>query len=325
MKPLVSVIVPCYNAEKTVGKSLECLVNQTLENMEIIAINDGSSDGTLAVLESFRDRYPERNIRVFSKENEGIAEARNFGLSKVEGTYFGFLDADDETEPGMFAEMAQAAEQTGAELVVSDFIWKSSRGERLQKEGPYETGPDMMVHLFAVLWNKLYRTDFIKSLDLAFPYGDRYEDACFLYRLTMHVKKIHFMNRAYVRYIQNETSITHTNNSQVKNMIDVFRIIVADYRDKGQFDFYRDALEYIHIRFFLGNSFLRSTQIADPEDRRDTILLGWNLLNETFPDWSKNPYLKTIGGNKNRYFRLVRRWNLFLFAAVFRRFLKPTV
>jgi hypothetical protein len=214
----------------------------------------------------------------------------------------------------MYQQMTAAADRTGADIVAADFYWKNSRGERLQKEGPYQTGPDMMVHLFAVLWNKIYRTAFVMGTDVRFPYGDRYEDACFLYRLTQHVRTISFVDRPFVHYYQNEASITHTNDQQVKNMVDVFRIIVADYREKGNFETYRDALEYIHIRFFLGNSFLRSARIADARDRRQTILLGWDQLNDTFPNWRRNPYLRSEGGLKNRYYRLVNRGNLMFFA-----------
>ena len=162
----VSVIVPCYNCEKTVERTLDSLRNQTLKDLEIIAINDGSEDNTLKVLQNYQQQYPELNLKIFSKENEGIAEARNFGLSRVSGEYFGFLDSDDYAEPGMFEDLYRKAASEHLELAVSDFWWENSRGRKLQKEGPYEIGPDMMVSLFAVLWNKLYQTSFISNIDI---------------------------------------------------------------------------------------------------------------------------------------------------------------
>ncbi len=316
----ISVIVPCYNCEKTVARTLDSLAAQTFRDIELIVINDGSTDGTPAVLEAWKKEHPDIDMKLFSKQNEGIAAARTFGVSKVTGRYFGFLDSDDYTVPEMFAELYELAERESLDVAVSDFVWVSSQGERTEKEGPYETGPDMLVHLFAVLWNKLYRTEFIRSLDIEFPYGDRYEDACYLYCMTPHVTKIGFTNRPYVHYVQQHTSITHTNNAQVKNMIHVFQIITDYYRSHGFYEEYRDALEYIHIRFFLGNNFLRSARIPDREDRRRTILLGWDQLNREFPDWHRNPYLKSEGGMKNRYYSIVRRWNIMFFAWMFRNF-----
>lgn len=325
MRPLVSVIVPCYNCAGTVERTLDSLAAQTLKNIELIVINDGSTDNTIDVLNAYKEAHPELLMNLYTKENEGIAEARNFGLRKVTGEYFGFLDSDDYNEPEMFSEMYRKAKEEDLELVVSDFWWENSKGQTLQKEGPYKPGPDMMVNLFAVLWNKLYKTDFIRALDIEFPYGDRYEDACFLYCLTSQLTSIGFVDKAYVHYVQNETSITHTNNEQVKNMIDVFQIILRYYRDHAKYNEYRDALEYIHVKFFLGNSFLRSASIPDKNDRRNTIMMGWDLLNKEFPQWHKNRYLKEKGGMKNRYFRTVRGWNIMLYAWLFRNFKKDNL
>lgn len=320
MRPTVSVIVPCFNASKTVERTLDSLIAQTLQNMEIIVVEDGSTDNTIEVLQAYKQAHPSFNIQIYQKENEGIAEARNFGLSKVTGEFIGFLDSDDYTTETMFEDLYQKAISEELDVVVSDFYWVNSKGKTIQKEGPYDIGPDMMVHLFAVLWNKIYRTDFIRQLDISFPYGNRYEDACFLYCLVPHIKKIGFLNQPYVHYVQQESSITHTNNAEVKNMIAVFQIILKYHKEHGFYPTYKDALEYIHIKFFLGNSFLRSAQIKDKEDRNRTIEMGWNLLNEEFPNWTKNPYLHSLGGLKNKYFSMVRSWNIKLFAWFFRHF-----
>ena len=316
----VSVIVPCYNCAKTVERTLDSLAAQTLAGIELIVINDGSKDNTLSVLEAWKNAHPDVDMKLYSKENEGIAATRTYGVERVNGKYFGFLDSDDYTMPEMFEELYDLAEKEGLDVAVSDFVWVNSQGERPEKEGPYNTGTDMMIHLFAVLWNKLYRTEFIRSLDIAFPHGDRYEDACYLYCMTPHVKKIGFTNKPYVRYVQQEGSITHTSNDQVKNMIHVFEIITEYFRSHGFLEEYHDALEYIHIRFFLGNNFLRSARIPDPEDRKNTIMLGWNQLNKEFPGWYKNPYLKSEGGMKNKYYSIVRGWNIMFFAWLFRNF-----
>ncbi len=325
MRPTVSVIVPCYNGEKTITRTLDSLVNQTLENMEIIVINDGSTDHSKQVIEEYIASHNDKNICLYTKENEGIATARNYALTKVHGEYFGFLDSDDYAEKEMFYDLYTLAKKDNLEVAVSDFYWEYGNEQRLEKEGPYLGGKDMMIHLFAVLWNKIYRTDWIHTLDISFPDGDRYEDACYLYCLSMHVKHIGFTNKPYVHYVQQKSSITHTNNDQVKNMIHVFQIILDYYQKHGLYEMYHDELEYIHIKFFLGNSFLRSARIKDAKDRRYTIELGWNLLNTEFPNWHDNPYLKSLGGLKNKYFQMVYSWNIYFFAWIFRHFKKDNV
>ena len=312
----LSVIVPCYNGEKFIGRFLESLVNQTLQDIEIIVINDGSTDNSQDIIDSYANKY--HNIKAYKIPNSGIADARNFGVSKVETPYFGFLDCDDYTDVTMFEKMYNKAIETNAQVVVSNFYWVKGKKKKLEKEGPYNTGKDMLIHLFAVLWNKIYDTEFVRSTNIRFPSGNRYEDAYFLYCLAPNIERLAFIDEAFVHYVQHENSITHNNNEEVKNMITIFDNILNYYAHTNRYDEYHDELEYLHIKFFLGNSFLRSARIDDKQDRDYTIQLGWNMLNDEFPDWHHNHYLKELPGLKNLYFRMVYDWNVMLFAYLFR-------
>ena len=312
----LSVIVPCYNGEKFIGRCLESLVNQTLQDIEIIVINDGSTDNSQDIIDSYANKY--HNIKAYKIPNSGIADARNFGVSKVETPYFGFLDCDDYTDVTMFEKMYNKAIETNAQVVVRNFYWVKGKKKKLEKEGPYNTGKDMLIHLFAVLWNKIYDTAFVRSTNIRFPSGNRYEDAYFLYCLTPNIERLAFVDEAFVHYVQHENSITHNNNEEVKNMITIFDNILNYYAHTNRYDEYHDELEYLHIKFFLGNSFLRSARIDDKQDRDYTIQLGWNMLNDEFPDWHHNHYLKELPGLKNLYFRMVYDWNVMLFAYLFR-------
>lgn len=312
----LSVIVPCYNGERFIGRCLESLVNQTLQDIEIIVINDGSTDNSQDIIDSYANKY--HNIKAYKIPNSGIADARNFGVSKVETPYFGFLDCDDYTDSTMFEKMYNKAIETNAQVVVSNFYWVKGKKKKLEKEGPYNTGKDMLIHLFAVLWNKIYDTEFVRSTNIRFPSGNRYEDAYFLYCLAPNIERLAFVDEAFVHYVQHENSITHNNNEEVKNMITIFDNILNYYAHTNRYDEYHDELEYLHIKFFLGNSFLRSARIDDKQDRDYTIQLGWNMLNDEFPDWHHNHYLKELPGLKNLYFRMVYDWNVMLFAYLFR-------
>lgn len=313
--PKVSVIVPVYNVEQYLERCLESLVNQTLEDIEIIIIDDSSPDNSHLIIEKYALKYPKK-IRAFLKENGGIADTRNFGLTKITGEYFGFLDSDDYCELDMFEKMYNKAKSNDSDIVVSNFTWVWDNKTALGLESSYKPGKDMIINLFAVLWNKIYKTEFIKEVGINFPKGLRYEDASFLYKLPHHVKKIDFIDESFVHYIQRDGSITHTHNSKVKDMIYVFTGILNYYKEQGIYSTYQSELEYLFIKFFLGNSYLRTIKIKNKKDRIKTLKLSWDILNNNFPNWRNNLYLKEIRSSKHTFFKLINKRTYFIFAKI---------
>ncbi len=312
----ITIIVPVYNVEKYLAATLESLVNQTYPHLQLMIINDGTQDNSQEIIDQYASKYD--FIKAYKKDNGGIADTRNFALERIETEYFGFLDSDDTADATMVEKMMAKALESDADIVVSNFNWVyDNKPTNVQKEGPYQPGKDMVVHLFATLWNKIYKTSFIKECQLTFPKGYRYEDACFLYCVAPLVKKLAFIDEAFVQYYQRQGSITHNNNQNVQHMIHVFEVIVQEYQQRGFYEDYYAELEYIHVKFFLGNSFLRSCEIQDKKVRKETIQMGWNLLNTSFPSWYKNKYLKSLPGLKHKYYRTVRKWNLGFYTWLF--------
>ncbi|MBE6107672.1 MAG: glycosyltransferase family 2 protein [Erysipelotrichaceae bacterium] len=313
----VSVIVPVWGVEKYLDKCLDSLVHQTIP-VKVIVVNDSSPDQSQLIIDRYKESYPDL-IDAYIKPNGGIADVRNYGLSKVNTPYFGFLDSDDYAEPDMFEKLLNAIEKEEADVAVSQFYWEySETNKTLGLDGPYEAGKQMMVSQMATLWNKLYRTDWIGTVPLQFPTGYRYEDAYFLYCLAPFVRKVVFVEEPFVHYVQREGSITHNHNEKVKDMVHVFESILDFYRKNNLYEQYKCELEYLFTKFFLGNSFLRSVQIKEKKLRDETLEMSYRVLFENFPEYMKNSYLKTLPGLKNRYFSLVRKWNYPLFAMVFR-------
>ena len=323
MKPLVSVIVPVYNVEKFLDKCLDSLVKQTLKEIEIIIVNDGSTDNSFEIINKYKNQYPEI-IRPFNKPNGGIADVRNFGLEHVTAPYFAFLDSDDYIEPDALKLMYNEAIRSDSDVVMSDFYWTYPDYEKLSTDGPYHTNKELLINMFATLWNKLYRTEFIQSIDVHFPTGYRYEDASFLYKIIPYIKTWSYINKPFVHYVQRDGSITHNHNEKVKDMIFVFKDLLDFYHQRNLYLDFRNELEYLFTRFFLGNSFLRSTQIRNNLDRKNTLKLSYDILNSTFPNWKKNNYLNN-SGLKNKYFKTVNNITYKLYAVIFYlyyRFLK---
>ena len=118
--PKVSVIVPFYNVEGYIEKCLETLVNQTLKEIEIILVNDGSTDRSIEIVKKFIKEYPEK-IVYLEKENGGLSDARNFGLKHAKGEYIAFVDSDDYIEIDMYENMYNLAEKENSDMVECNF------------------------------------------------------------------------------------------------------------------------------------------------------------------------------------------------------------
>lgn len=129
--PQVSVIIPAYNAEKYIEECVLSVLGQSYQNLEVIVVNDGSSDSTLSILLNMQKRFP--SMAVFSKDNEGVSAARNFGISKAHGKYVLLLDSDDAYLPDSVSLLVETAEQNKAQMVSFNFetlFPDGSMGER---------------------------------------------------------------------------------------------------------------------------------------------------------------------------------------------------
>lgn len=298
----LSIIVPVYNDEKNIKNCLNSLINQTTE-VDIIVVDDGSTDNTYSVVKDLASKNI--NIKYFAKENKGIACARNFGVDKVQTEYFGFLDSDDTCKNEMAEKMLYEIEKQNADICFSNFTWVYENGKRKEsKDVFYLDKKDIFSKMFATLWNKIYRTSWFKETNIKFPDGYRYEDASVLYRLVPHMDKVCYVDEVFVDYYQRKGSITHTFNVNINDMIYVFKGIIDYYKDKDLYDEYKDELEYVSTRFFLGNSYLRACRINDKNLRNETLEKGWNFLTNNFSSFKNNKYLD-LPGKKNTYFKQI--------------------
>ena len=313
----ITMIVPCYNDAQYIDKCLTSLLNQSSSDFVAIIIDDGSIDESSEIIQQFVSTDPDKFIYVY-KENGGIASVRNLGLSLVKTKYFGFIDSDDYLEETMIEQMINKMESDDFDVVVCKFKWifDDIKKNKITNDGPYTIGSDMLINLFATLWNKVYNTKFVKDLNIGFPDNYRYEDASFLYKITPHITKIGFVDEALVNYVQRDGSITHTHNSKVKDMIYVFEDILNYYKANNLYEEYKDELEFLFVKFFLGNSFLRTTKIKDKHDRELTLQLSWDILNNNFNNWKNNKYIKTKSF-RNVYYKSINKSNYKVFAKIF--------
>ena len=312
----VSIIVPFYNVENYIEKCLQSLVNQTLEDVEIILVNDGSQDGTEEIAKQFVEKYPNK-IMYLEKENGGLSDARNYAIPYAKGEYIAFLDSDDYVEANMYEEMYNKAKEENLDYVECDFLWEYPDKSLESKGKQYSNKKEMFIYTRVVAWNKLIKREIIQNNHLEFPKGYRYEDVEFFYKLLPLIHNYGIVEKPFIHYVQRENSISNVQNTRTKEIIDVLGHVIDYYKRNQLFDEYKEEIEYTYIRYILCSSMLRMVMIENRKERKEIINLAWKSLNTQFTNWKENIYLKEKG-LKNLYMKTVNNITLKMYTSLAR-------
>lgn len=206
----VSVIVPIYNAEKSIGKCIKSLQQQTLENIEIILVNDGSTDNSQAIIEGYAES--DARIRVLNKENGGVSSARNYGIVNSSSKYISFVDADDWCEKDMFESMYNIANDSLIDFVSLGYTIEDQNGKIIKVNKSDKTIQGFNKEKIAQVFlganlsysvGKLYNSNIIYVNKIRFDENISLgEDASFVYDYLLHIKSAAVMNRELYHYVQ---------------------------------------------------------------------------------------------------------------------------
>ena len=289
--PKVSVIVPIYNVEKYLEKCINSLLSQTLEDIQIILVNDGSKDNSGNIAKEYEQNNKDRVIYV-EKENGGLSDARNYGLKYATGDFIAFLDSDDYIEKNAYEEMYNKAIEENADYVECDFIWEFPNKIRVDKQYPYKNKKEMLSFVRVVAWNKLIKRQLITDNNLEFPKGLRYEDVEFTYKLIPFINKFTYVDKPFIHYVQREGSIANVQNERTAEIFTVLDNVIEFYKKNNIYEKYRDELEYIYVKFLLCSSLKRISKIAEKKERKQAQKETWDNINKKFPNWRKNSILK---------------------------------
>ena len=312
----VSIIVPFYNVENYIEKCLQSLVNQTLEDVEIILVNDGSQDGTKEIAKQFVEKYPNK-IMYLEKENGGLSDARNYAIPYAKGEYIAFLDSDDYVEANMYEEMYNKAKEENLDYVECDFLWEYPDKSLESKGKQYSNKKEMFIYTRVVAWNKLIKREIVQENHLEFPRGYRYEDVEFFYKLLSLIHNYGIVQKPFIHYVQRENSISNVQNTRTKEIIDVLGHVIDYYKRNQLFDEYKEEIEYTYTRYILCSSMLRMVMIENRKERKEIINLAWKSLNTQFTNWKENIYLKEKG-LKNLYMKTVNNITLKMYTSLAR-------
>lgn len=305
--PKVSVIVPFYNVEKYIEKCLNSLVNQTLEEIEIILVNDGSKDNSEKTAKEFEEKYAHK-IKYYEKPNGGLGDARNFGINYATGEYIAFLDSDDYVEPTMYEEMYEKAKQENADMVECDFWWEYPNKKKEDIGTTYSNQKEMLYKSRVVAWNKLIKREIYQNHPEArFSVGLRYEDVEGFYKILPYIKKVAFVRKCFIHYVQRQGSISNTQNRRNEEIFTVLENVINYYKTNNIYDEFQEELEYVYTRYLLCSSFLRIVRIKDKTTKKELLNKTWYNLNSNFPNWKKNKILLQTKTLKNFYIRSINK------------------
>lgn len=224
--PKVSVLVPVYNVEKYLKQCLDSIIKQTLKDIEIICINDGSTDSSLSILEEFAKN--DNRIKIINKENSGYGASMNMGLDLAIGEYIGIIESDDFTDEKMFEDLYDLAVKNNADIVKSDFYYHFSNenisrkaGKILSKNKAFSIKDDTSaLKILPTIWSAVYKRSFLNENNIRFleTKGASYQDTSFAFKTLACAEKIYFTQNAYVYYR------CDNDNSSVKSKEKVFYI-----------------------------------------------------------------------------------------------------
>ena len=294
----VSVIVPVFNTEKYIEKCLESLVHQTLGEIEIIIVNDGSLDQSQKIIDKFAEEHS--NIKALYKTNGGLSDARNHGLAVATGEYIAFVDSDDYVELNMFEAMYTKAVEEELDIVVCDTVIEYDNYSYILHSNMHFSDDTVCSYIYAspMACTRLVSRSVMECF--SFQKGILYEDLNLTPTYITKTSRVGFLERPLYHYVQRNDSIMNQQSFN-KRFLDIFRVlenVKSIFEKSGIFLQYHDEIEYLYLIHLLRSATLRFIQYKDTKVYLKQIV---QTMQEEFPNWRKNKYLK----QSNIKFRLV--------------------
>lgn len=278
MAPMISVIVPVYNVTAYLRECLDSVLGQTFRDIQILCVNDGSTDDSRTILQEYAEK--DGRIEIIDKANGGLASARNAALSRARGKYILFVDSDDRIEADLCQTVFDRAEETNADYVVFFFQMFGTSFQRLDcdryRDDVMLSQADVLAALdHAYVWRRFWRSDFIRHHGMTFPEGLAFEDVLFCWMAAVRNGRVAVVPKILYHYRKRSDSITEDHGRQHLDMVEILDLIEKDLIENGLYREYRD--------FFLDrklNTLCNIYYYVKPSLRKDVIERTRNVLKE---------------------------------------------
>ena len=301
----VSVIIPVYNTENYLRACLDSVVNQTLRDIEIICVNDGSTDNSLSILKEYAEK--DSRIVLINQKNAGVSVARNNAIAVAKGEYLAFLDSDDWFEPDAMEAAYSKISQDKTDVVVfaqknydAPETWYEVSHKLLEKCILGTNSLDEFISLNIVVWDKMFRTEFIKGSNIAFPAGLTLgEDGIFCYQAIFAGAKYSYLNKCLINH---NDSVENSATSKCVNGIQVaLKALKHVYNLKG-FQAQDQNLQLSIVNKFCGSVIYYWEKLGDENYR---AMLYKDMLK--FRDFVEEIYPVSELQSKLLYRRFIKR------------------
>lgn len=309
----ISVIVPVYNVEKYLRKCFDSLVNQTLKDIEIIIINDGSPDNSKEIIDEYAKKYP-KMIKALHKENGGLGDARNDGVKMSKGEYIAFVDSDDFVEIDMFEKLYSQAIKDKADLVICGYNVYNEDYKLLYSTPSIDdsVSDNRMINIVLgdnAVWNRLYKRELIVDNKMKFRTRVWYEDIDYKINVLLHSKKISTIKDGLYNYLVRQGSIM--NNSNIEKNLEIlaaFDQILEYCKLAKKTKKYSAEIEYLAIQHILIAGITRIINASgEKELKKEVIGKLENYMNDKFPNYKNNKYIQKLPRNKKIIYYLINK------------------
>ena len=301
----LSIIVPVYNmaADGKLEYCLESLVNQTIDDYEIIAVDDCSTDNSLEILRSYEKKYSEKFKVIASPVNKKQGGAKNLGLEIAKGDWIGFIDSDDWITLDYYERLLKKAQETGADMVGCDYHLTGEHsmkiGQIVPNNRPEQAGILTKEKYKSLILDggslvvKIYKRSIIFDYPNRFPEGIFYEDNAISNSWMLRAKHFEYIQEPMYYYYQHNASTVHTiTKKRCENRMQAARIMVEEAKQFGFLEEYKEEIESSFTTLFYVNT-LFSYMVGVKKQEYSFIKAMGEEMKKTFPDFRKNKYYLT--------------------------------
>lgn len=315
-KPIkLSIVVAVYNLEEYLPRCLDALVNQTLDDIEILCVDDGSTDSAPQIIEEYRKKYPNL-IKTFHKKNGGEFTTRNYGLERAVGEYVTFVDTDDWVEKNWAEKLYNVAKDNNADLAVCGFERIDLKTNKVVATNMTNFGrtvkdinskDDYLLFINPAPWNKVYKREKVK--DLKFLPFRGFNDTMFLASCYTKMEKIAFTPEVLYHYYLRYDSQIHTVNKQdVDNLKKYLLEVKKLYTESNKYEemkYILDTFAFLH----LGTSVMYRVSYDKTVNIKEMLKKTIKYLDNNFGNWRKSPFLK-IGYSLKKGLKHIALWGV---------------
>ena len=304
----LSIIVPVYGVEKYIDKCLNSLVKQSLKEIEVIVVNDGTKDNSQKIVDKYVKKYPDK-IKSYIKENGGQGSARNYGLKKATGEYIGYVDSDDFVEKDMYKKLYNKAKENNYDIVVCGNYNVSEDYQNKNIDAfinNYNTDLENIFFGKMAVWNKIYKRDILIKNKLEFKEKVWYEDLAFTLKAIMNSNTFAFIDEPLYDYLIREGSTMNNSNVQRNlEILDAFDDILS-YIKHNKKEEYFDKVEFLAIDHIYISAIVRILKAnADNKIKKETVNELICYMNKNFPNYKNNKYINTLSRNRKIIYKLI--------------------